>query len=768
MPGNVSISESRAQPVIPPDVDFGMVVIGYTSESPLPAGQVSALYSSPEILAADYGVGDAVDAATQAITRTNDNASPPPIAIYPTPATTPGSMGTINVTGVTGTAVVSNTPGAEPRGTYEVVGRVADDGNDGNGGLIGSAGIVLEFSLDNGRTFMPTTALGTAFVKAVLLPDGNDTGASFSFAPSTTNAAYVTLAVELRADALAHLANAVAHDGADTSAAQLALAASSVPATVTASTAVINLVLAALVSHVVNITSVHDGPDLVAYTALAALSAATDTKTGIDLAIALKGVLNTHEGVSLVAAAAGLMGSIASIASPQTYTAASNFLAGGIAAMDAQPRRPQFVISGSGTPADMADSVTITGFDYAGNAQTETALSLTGLGTVTATKAFKGTGLSCAFVAADGTGATFTIGYSNGVHNSADVTNLITSPDPTYGTLKTGDTWSSLTAPPMWGNADLFAAGDPATGAFAAIADNSQEFGRIVITEPVATSNFSTLVAGLNYGLTIGKRWRLTIRFRDPTPGETDPAYVAAFQAFAAANHDDRITCIVGSGRLTDLFRAYVYQRSGLPAVLARWQANTVVPGRLGERLAQSPGYVARGPLENFTLVDENGQLIGHDEKQRGGIEGPLSGTGGGMTFYRTANADVPGTYASTIPPTMYPALSAIITEMDRAVANGVERTAVAISWTSIGGADIWDPVTFELDESIRNALQTKIAKAIRDRYSKEMQNADDPNLVHINPTVSVSGAQVTLTGTIAVRFYGYDHDIILTFSASR
>jgi hypothetical protein len=766
MPGNVSIAESRAQPVIPPDVDFGMVIIGHTSESPLAAGKVSALYSSPSALAADYGIGDAVDAATQALTITQGNPRPPALAIYPTPDTTPGSMGTIDVTAVTGTAVVTNTPGAEPKGTYDVVGRVADDGNDGDGGVIGAEGIVLEFSLDGGRTFMPTVALGTALVKAVFLPSGEDTGASFTFAPSGTNAAYVALAVELRADTLAHLANVTAHDAADTSAAQVALAASSVPATVTASTAVVNLVLAALISHMPNIAA-HDGPDLVAFTALDALDPATDTRTGIDLAIDLKAILNTHEGTSLAAAGAGLMGSTASIASPQTYTAAANFLSGGVAAMDAQPRRPRFVISGGGTPADMADSVTITGFDYLGNAQTETGLSLTALGTVNATMAFRGTGLSCAFVAADGTGATFTVGYSNGVHNSADATNTITSPDPTYGTLFTGDTWSSHTTPPQWGVADLFAAGDPATGAFAAICDNAQEFGRIVITEPVASSDFATLVAGLNYGLTRGKRWRLTIRFRDPTVGETDAAYIAAFQTFAAANQDSRVTCVVGSVRLTDLYRGYVYQRSGLPAVLARWASNSVIPGRLGERLAQHPGFVARGALENVSLVDEDGNLIGHDEAVRGGIDGPIAGVGGGLTFYRIPNADLPGVYVSEAP-VMHPQLSAIITDMDRAVANGIERVAVAIAWTSIKGADIWDPVTFEIDEAIRNALQTKIAKAIRDRYSTEFQNALDPNLVHINETAIVNAEKVTITGTINVRLYGWDHSIELTFSATR
>lgn len=764
MPGNVSISETRAQPVIPPAVDFGMVVIGFASESPLPAGQVSSLYSSPEILAADYGVGDAVDAATQAITRTNDNAAPPPIAIYPTPATTPGSMGTIDTTLVTGTAIVSNTPGAEPRGTYEVVGRVNDDGNDGAGTEIGVEGIILEFSTSNGRQFMPTTALGTAFVKAVIFPSGDDTGASFTFsAPPAQVTAFIAAVVEARTKTLAHLADAVAHDAADTSAEQIALAASSPPTTGAEAWPVMNLIRAAYEAHRIQFSTVHNGPDPVN---LVTHAAATSIETGIRLYQEFRTDFNAHLGIALAASTAGLKAAFASSASPVVLTNA-DLLDAGEALLDVYPRKLVFTTSG-GTPADVPDTVDITGEDYTGTAQTLLAFALSQIaGTATTTQAWQGTPLTQSFPAGQGVGGILEIGYGQGVHNSADVTNVLTATIPSNGTLKTGDTWSSLTSPPMWGNADLFAAGDPATGAFAAIRANSQEFGRIVISEPVATSNFSTLVAGLNYGLAIGKRWRLTIRFRDPTPGETDAAYVTAFQAFAAANHDDRITCIAGSGRLTDLFRGYVYQRSGLPAVLARWQANSVVPGQLGERLAQHPGFVARGPLENFTLVDENGNLIGHDEMQRGGIDGPVSGFGGGLTFYRTANADVPGTYVSQAP-TMYPALSAIITEMDRAVANGIERVAVALSWQSIQGATIYDPVTFKLKESIRNGLQTKIAKAIRDRYSKEFQNADDPNMVHINDTVTVVLSHVTISGTIAVRLYGYTNTITLSFSATR
>jgi hypothetical protein len=85
------------------------------------------------------------------------------------------------------------------------------------------------------------------------------------------------------------------------------------------------------------------------------------------------------------------------------------------------------------------------------------------------------------------------------------------------GTLIAGDTWSeSKTTPPIWADADLYTAGPPAAGAFAAIAQSSNSYGLLAITEPVAVGDFSTLVAGLNYLATFNKRPTLIIRFRDP------------------------------------------------------------------------------------------------------------------------------------------------------------------------------------------------------------------------------------------------------------
>ena len=362
------------------------------------------------------------------------------------------------------------------------------------------------------------------------------------------------------------------------------------------------------------------------------------------------------------------------------------------------------------------------------------------------------------------------INITGSVHGSADSTDTAAAyTPPTAPTLTAGDLMYTTTTPPSWADADLYTAGTTATGAFAAIADSGQAFGTLVITEPVAASDFATLVAGLNFGLSLGKRWGLIVRFRDPAAGETDATYIAAFQVFTAANHDNRITCLMGSAWMTDAWSGFVYLRSWLPAYLARLQSRKAVPGQQGEKLAQNPGWVARGPLEGVSLKDSYGNTIGHDEALRAGAEAANGApTGGGVCLYYQRNAQLQGTYCTNRSTVMYPVSSAILTPMDRQVANALEQVAVGISLTSIGGTDVWDPVTFALDEDILNGIVGKTAKAIRDNYAREFQNAQDPNLVVVSPTVTVAGAQVAITGTLNVRFYGYTDTIALAFAATR
>jgi hypothetical protein len=150
MPGTVSVSNAQGSPTIPQDADFGICFIGYSTTTPLAAGVVSPPYSSPSAFAGDFGLSDAIDGGCQAITVRPTNPQPSPICFYRTPATTPGARGTtLTTTGVTGTSVVTKTGSTNPVGTYQPVGRVI------TGCTLGVTGGVIQYSPDNGRSWLP-------------------------------------------------------------------------------------------------------------------------------------------------------------------------------------------------------------------------------------------------------------------------------------------------------------------------------------------------------------------------------------------------------------------------------------------------------------------------------------------------------------------------------------------------------------------------------------------------------------------------------------
>jgi hypothetical protein len=655
MPGNVTMTEALGQPQNSSDADFGVCFVGYTSSSAVSAGQVSPAYGDMQSAATDLGVSDLVDVLCHAVKVTNANPGPVPCSVYTTPATTPGSYGTMTISGVTGTCVPANNTSLTPKGTYQPWMQIVV------GGTVGTTGMTAYASLDGGRT-KRLVSLGTATSYNFPSSDGWGAGgqAGFIFGPP--------------ASALSALYTAL------------------------------NNGRTALLAHFILTTGspqVHLAADTTDNTALTAIPTASTPATAIALFNGMLNLLGVH-GASLT-----------------YHTTADTALATALAAI------PQAV--------DVED----------------VELHLPALRTAyEAHRVLVGGGP---------------------VHGSADSTDTWASFSTTAATLNANDVFFTSTLPPMWGDSDLYSAGPPATGAFAAIADSSQQFALIVITEPVASGDFATLSAGLDYLASFGRRMGLIVRFRDPNSGESDAQYVVAFQTFAAANHDNRIACLAGSLYVTDALRGFVYLRTFMGPYMARLQSFNSVEGQELERIAQNPGWVARGPLEGANLKDAAGNTIGHDEALRGGIDAANSApTGGGVCCYYARNVDVAGTYVSNRGSVMYGTGSTILCLEDRRVANALERVAIGISLQSIGGADIYDGQTFALDDEIRNGLAGKIAKAIRDRYAHEFQNATDPNLVSVNPTVTVVGRAVTISGTLNVRFFGYTDTVALTFAASR
>lgn len=666
-PPFVTITRARGAPGQDPGTDFRMLIIGTSSEIPGSTGQIHGPYYQPGALVEDFGIGDGVDCGTQALTPSDDNPTPPGIYFMSTKgmsALTAGVRGSLTVSGVTGTAVVTKSSGATPEGTYEVVGEVTDDGASGAGTAIGTAGIKIRLSPDGGRTWLPTRALGTDTSIEMLIPnpggDDFETGMVYEFQPSSSNKSALFTKLTLLQTTLTGTGHFTITSGSP---------------------------------------AVHDAADTARDTALAAVPAATTDATAVTLFNSILSYLGAHGADDTV------------------HQAADTTLA---TALDAIPEAENV--------ADVDLYLDNLIAAYTAHRQDLTA------------------------------------------HGTADGTNTITAYTSAPGTLKTGDTWSeSKTTPPDWAVADLYTAGSPGSGALVTVAQSSQDFALIVLSEPCVAADIATISAGLTQMKTLKGTSRITVlgRFRDQAGGESDATYLAALATFrnACADEDD-IALVAGDGWLTDAFRSYVYSRSGLPALVARIQGNAALPGARGERIAQAPGWTKRGPLPNFTIRDTDDNPVGHDERIRGGALQPVSGKGGFICFYYEAATGRQGTYVCVDAPTLYGVGASVVTLMDSRVSNGIERRLYGTAFDALGQADIVQASI--LDQDARDAMAAAAMQSIEDGMVNEFSNVGDPNLVTVNNVVSTAGPVYTVTWIVNDELFRYCNGVIVTILNAR
>lgn len=547
------------------------------------------LYGSSSSIEADAIDGPLVEAGCDGLVVTGR-----PVILVRCATTTAGAFGDLDVAGVDGTAVPVPKSGAEPIDDSEAEVLIEA------GGTIETDGITYYTSLDGGRHRSPLQSLGTA--------TEIDCGGGVVFTldpPDAEKTALITLATEAREETLDHLADATAHDAADTSSAQVALAASSAPTTVAQAWAVLNLCRTALAAHQRNIT-VHDGPDPVNVVTHAA---ATNASSGIGLAREYKTDFNAHIGIALASSNTGLKGATATVASTVVWTAADDLLEAGVALLDTYPRRPTFT-TGGGTASDAPASVLIEGFDLDGAAQSETLNLSQSAGTVTATKAYKGTGLTFTFAAADGTGATISAGYAKGVHNSADATNTISATAPAHGTFEAGDVWSCRTTMPRPSQVQL-------DDALKALQQSSYSFETVLIVPPILTTaaaeavktRWLTMIDAYKYKKLFGA-------FRYQALGESDATYLAAYKAQFDTVRCHGLSIAAGSEEHQSQAtapRTYMRPPSWLAAM---WHVKRGPDISIAD-VAQGAGAL---PLAS-TIKDVNGNPKHHDEFLSPGLD---------------------------------------------------------------------------------------------------------------------------------------------------
>lgn len=263
-------------------IDSRWCVIGNSS---IGSVGLSLLYGNPTPAITAYGYGDGIDGHTHILSR-----SKIPGAFCKAPNTTAGSYGTIDVGGVTGTALISNDATSAPFGAFDAWIRTD------TGFTPGTTGGAVSTSLDGGINWNGPFNVGTATTYTTA-----NSGVKFLFEPP---AAQVTVLVSyanaIRTAALAHFpyTTGTVHGAADSTSDDNVHAAATNQAT---AILVLTTVYDALVLHFARGTTVHLTADITtslaaALAAKTAVVASGTAQDAITLALLLETALETHEG----------------------------------------------------------------------------------------------------------------------------------------------------------------------------------------------------------------------------------------------------------------------------------------------------------------------------------------------------------------------------------------------------------------------------------------------------------------------------------------
>ena len=173
---------------VDPGIDKTIAVIGCTATG---TNGSTALYGTARGVYTNRGIGPAQRLAGAVLAK---NAGKALVVLQKTPTVTAGSFGTIDDSGITGSAEAAFT--GVPLDRFHLYMIVTDDGNDGDGTTIGTDGIRYKIARDRG-TMQGPYSLGTS---STISFDG--TGATLAFNPVAATLVAPTNA--LRTAVLAH------------------------------------------------------------------------------------------------------------------------------------------------------------------------------------------------------------------------------------------------------------------------------------------------------------------------------------------------------------------------------------------------------------------------------------------------------------------------------------------------------------------------------------------------------------------------------------
>ncbi len=208
------------------------------------------------------------------------------------------------------------------------------------------------------------------------------------------------------------------------------------------------------------------------------------------------------------------------------------------------------------------------------------------------------------------------------VHDTEDVTNLITETAATTGTIVAGDILRVLTTAPLFDATTL-------ADALATLPNyQGHVFGGLCVAGPITSSQmWTSVINALDLLEEQQRSCCALLETRLPNDGESAATYRTAMETLFDSLRDNRVGTKSGDGRYypTEVRQAsQQFRRSGLAMLAARhvalrYEQSHALVDPISRSLSASPSTFG-GPLRGFRIYDDDAQPCGHDEVVNPGL----------------------------------------------------------------------------------------------------------------------------------------------------
>lgn len=353
-----------------------------------------------------------------------------------------------------------------------------------------------------------------------------------------------------------------------------------------------------------------------------------------------------------------------------------------------------------------------------------------------------------------------TMRTASSIHGSVDATNVIAAATPSRGTAVAGDIVRVNTVAPSP------TSGEVAT-AFTTLADSDYTPALVLLPGRTPANYRATISQGLDNMKDQGKPCLCYVQARKRTDGDATLAdYRDNVEAeWIAEGLDNRIKVVFGDYRWDFTDGANVRRR-------LIGSATHLMVREINTEYFRTIWDVSRGQIEDAYPLNESGVFDGWSEPQ--GRETQL------QAFYRVPNAELGRPLVASVDYSLADLdQDRTTTGRERRVTDELARIVGRWAWNQVGALSavtrIPNTTTGTLKASVRASYERSLAAIIQQRMGGTAPNCaisdtDLPDLVSINPTVTLVGANVYLAVTVNYTIIGANErvDTVLSVRAGQ